>query len=342
MSPSLQGSLMVDIAGTWLTAEDRHLLRQPQVGGLILFARNIEHPRQVRDLCASIRALRPGLILAVDQEGGRVQRLRQGFVRLPAMGRIAEVAEGEAACALAMACGWVMATEVLAAGLDLSFAPVLDLDHGRSAVIGARSFAGNAALATALAGAFIDGMNEAGMAACGKHFPGHGWAEADSHVAIPVDERELATLRAGDMQPFIQLRSRLAAVMPAHVIYPAVDTAPAGFSRRWLQDILRGELGFDGVIFSDDLSMAGAHVAGDAAARIEAALSAGCDMGLVCNDRAAAELALGAAQRLGVTAPARLAGMRRQAYPSFEYRQHPRWLNALGALRRAGLLEPGA
>jgi len=342
MSASLQGSLMVDVAGTWLTAEDRHLLRQPQVGGLILFARNIDHPRQVRDLCASIRAIRPDLIIAVDQEGGRVQRLRRGFVRLPAMGRIAEAAQGADAQALATHCGWIMATEVLAAGLDLSFAPVLDLDYGRSAVIGARSFNGDPQTATALAGAFIDGMNQAGMAACGKHFPGHGWAEADSHVAIPVDERDLPTLRAGDMQPFIQLRARLAAVMPAHVIYPAVDERPAGFSRRWLQDILRGELSFEGVIFSDDLSMAGAHVAGDAAARIEAALSAGCDMGLVCNDRAAAELALVAAQRLGVTPPARLAGMRRRAHPSFEYRQQPRWLEALGALRRAGLLEPGA
>lgn len=342
MSASLQGSLMVDIAGTWLTADDRHLLRQPQVGGLILFARNIDHPRQVRDLCASIRAIRPDMIIAVDQEGGRVQRLRRGFVRLPAMSRIAEMAQGADARMLATQCGWLMATEVLAAGLDLSFAPVLDLDHGRSAVIGARSFNGDPQTATALAGAFIDGMHQAGMAACGKHFPGHGWAEADSHVAIPVDERDLPTLRAGDMQPFIQLRGRLAAVMPAHVIYPAVDERPAGFSRRWLQEILRGDLGFEGVIFSDDLSMAGAHVAGDAAARIEAALSAGCDMGLVCNDRAAAELALAAAQRLGVTPPARLADMRRRAHPSIEYRQHPRWLQALSALRRAGLLEPGA
>jgi beta-N-acetylhexosaminidase len=342
MSASLQGSLMVDIAGTWLTADDRHLLRQPQVGGLILFARNIEHPRQVRDLCTSIRAIRPDLVLAVDQEGGRVQRLRQGFVRLPAPGRIADAGEGEHAQALALAAGWIMATEVLAAGLDLSFAPVLDLDHGRSAVIGARSFSGNADKATALAGAFIEGMNQAGMAACGKHFPGHGWAEADSHVAIPVDDRTLETLRATDMQPFIRLRHRLAAVMPAHVIYPAVDNRPAGFSRHWLQGILRGELGYAGVIFSDDLSMAGAHVVGDAAARIEAALQAGCDMGLVCNDRAAAELALGAVQRLGVVPSPRMGGMRRRAFVTPDYKQQPRWLQALGALRQAGLLEPGA
>ena len=182
-------------------------------------------------------------------------------------------------------------------------------------------------------------MNAAGMAACGKHFPGHGWAEADSHVAIPVDERSLDEIRATDLVPFRQLSQQLAAVMPAHVIYPQVDAGPAGFSRRWLQEILRGELGFDGVIFSDDLSMAGAHVVGDAACRIEAALSAGCDMGLVCNDRAAAELALTALQRLKVLPPKGLARMRRQAYPGVEYRQDPRWLAAIGSLRAAQLID---
>lgn len=327
---------MLDIAGTWLTAEDRQILRQPQVAGLILFARNIEDPRQVRELSAAIRAVRPDLLLAVDQEGGRVQRLRQGFVRLPAMRALADNAN---AAQLAEDCGWVMASEVLAAGLDLSFAPVLDLDHQRSAVVGSRSFEGNAELATCLAGAFIRGMNAAGMAATGKHFPGHGWAEADSHVAIPVDERSLEQIRAVDLQPFARLSRQLAAVMPAHVIYPQVDSQPAGFSRRWLQDILRGELGFTGVIFSDDLSMAGAHVVGDAACRIEAALVAGCDMGLVCNDRAAAELALSALQRLKVQAPQGLARMRRQAFPGIEYRQNPRWLAALSNLRAAQLID---
>ncbi len=287
----MQGSLMLDIGGTWLTAEDRQILRHPEVGGLIIFARNIESPRQVRELMAAIRAVRPDLLLAVDQEGGRVQRLRQGFLRLPAMRAIADNANAER---LAEQCGWLMATEVLAVGLDLSFAPVLDLDHQRNAVVGSRAFEGNPERAVALAGAFIRGMRAAGMASTGKHFPGHGWAEVDSHVGIPEDERTLQQIRAVDLVPFQRLSGELDALMPAHVIYPQVDPNPAGFSRRWLQDILRGELGFDGVIFSDDLSMAGAHVVGDAANRIEAALSAGCDMGLVCNDRASAELALSA------------------------------------------------
>lgn len=332
----MQGSLMLDIGGTWLTAEDRHLLRQPEVGGLILFARNIEHPRQVQELCRSIRALRPDLLLAVDQEGGRVQRLRQEFVRLPAMRTFSQHADG---ARLAEACGWVMACEVLAVGLDFSFAPVLDLDHQRSKVVGTRAFESDPQRAVELIGAFIAGMRAAGMAATGKHFPGHGWAEADSHVAVPVDERSLEEIRGHDLVPFRALAPVLDAVMPAHVIYPQVDDQPAGFSRRWLQDILRGELGFHGVIFSDDLSMAGAHVAGDAAARVEAALRAGCDMGLVCNDRGAAELALAALQRLGARPAATLARMRSHAIASFDYKQHPRWLESMGALRSAGLLD---
>lgn len=332
----MQGSLMLDIGGTWLTAEDRQILRHPEVGGLIIFARNIESPRQVRELMAAIRAVRPDLLLAVDQEGGRVQRLRQGFLRLPAMRAIADNANAER---LAEQCGWLMATEVLAVGLDLSFAPVLDLDHQRSAVVGSRAFEGNPERAVTLAGAFIRGMRAAGMASTGKHFPGHGWAEVDSHVGIPEDERTLEQIRAVDLVPFQRLSGELDALMPAHVIYPQVDPNPAGFSRRWLQDILRGELGFDGVIFSDDLSMAGAHVVGDAANRIEAALSAGCDMGLVCNDRASAELALSALQRLKVTAPQRLQRMRAKAWPGIEYKQLPRWQQAIGELRAAQLID---
>lgn len=231
----MQGSLMLDIGGTWLTAEDRQILRHPEVGGLIIFARNIEHPAQVRELCAAIRAIRPDLLLAVDQEGGRVQRLRQGFVRLPAMRAIADNPNAEE---LAEHCGWLMATEVQAVGLDLSFAPVLDLDHQRSAVVGSRAFEGDPERAALLAGAFIRGMHAAGMAATGKHFPGHGWAEADSHVAIPEDARSLEEIRRSDLVPFARLAGQLDALMPAHVIYPQVDPQPAGFSRRWLQGLI--------------------------------------------------------------------------------------------------------
>ena len=284
MTAALQGSLMVDVAGTWLTAEDRHLLRQPEVGGLIIFARNIEHPRQVRELSAAIRAVRPDLLLAVDQEGGRVQRLRQGFVRLPAMRALADNPNAEY---LAEQCGWIMATEVLAVGLDLSFAPVLDLDYQRSAVVGTRAFEGDPERAAVLAGAFIRGMNSAGMAATGKHFPGHGWAEADSHVAIPNDERSLEQIRANDLVPFARLSKQLAAVMPAHVIYSKVDDRPAGFSARWIQDILRGQLGFDGVVCTDDLSMAAARQLGGRelsySEAVLTALQAGCDLTLLCN-----------------------------------------------------------
>jgi beta-N-acetylhexosaminidase len=332
----MQGSLMLDVQGTWLTAEDRHLIRQPEVGGLILFARNVDTPGQVRELCRAIRSVRTDILLAIDQEGGRVQRIRDGFVRLPAM---RDIAACENAVMLAKQCGWLMAVEVLAVGLDFSFAPVLDLDHQRSAVVGSRAFESDPHKAVALIAAFIDGMNEAGMQATGKHFPGHGWAEADSHFAVPVDDRGLDEIRAHDMVPFVRLKDRLSAVMPAHVIYPQVDDQPAGFSKRWLQDILRGEMGFDGLIFSDDLSMAGAHVAGDAASRIQAALGAGCDMGLVCNDRAAAELALSALQQSGARPSTRLACMRQEGHIDVDYRSYPRWLQAVCALRNAGLID---
>lgn len=327
---------MVDIGGCWLTAEDRHLLRQPEVGGLILFARNIDSPQQVRELCMAVRAIRPDVLLAVDQEGGRVQRLRQGFVSLPAMSQLQGCAD---AAGLSEYCGWLMATEVLACGLDFSFAPVLDLDVRRSAVIGSRAFSADPQQVVSLAGAFIRGMHTAGMAATGKHFPGHGWAEADSHVAIPVDERDLDSIRATDMLPFRQLAAELDGVMPAHIIYPALDNVPAGFSQRWLQGILRDELAFSGVIFSDDLSMAGAHTVGGMPERVETALRAGCDMALVCNDRAAAETALLAAQRLAIRPSERLARMHRRRMPSVEYRQSPRWSRAVAALRGAGLID---
>lgn len=307
------GALMLDIAGTTLSTEDIRLLAEPQVGGLILFARNIESPQQVRSLCEHIRAIRPEILIAVDQEGGRVRRLRpeHGFSPLPAMGRLGEryLEHPEQACQLAQQSGWLMATEVLAVGIDFSFAPVLDL-NGISDVIGDRAFSDQPAASIALAEAFMQGMKQAGMATTGKHFPGHGSVKADSHIAAAIDGRSYAEIEALDMQSFKALMPQLDAIMPAHVIYPHVDPEPAGFSKFWIQEILRQKLGFDGVLFSDDLSMQAACVAGGADARIQAALAAGCDMGLVCNDREAACVALAGLQQLPLPNQARLARMR--------------------------------
>lgn len=307
------GALMLDIAGTALTQEDIQLLQAPQVGGVILFGRNIESPRQVRALTDHMRQVRPDILIAVDQEGGRVQRLKQGFTLLPAMGRFGELyqQQPELAVKLAEQCGWLMATEVLAVGIDFSFAPVLDLND-ISDVIGDRSFACNMDDIIVLARAFLSGMQRAGMATTGKHFPGHGSVKADSHVAAAIDSRSYAEIQQKDMQSFIQLQAQLDALMPAHVIYDQVDPNPAGFSPYWIQTVLRQQLNFDGVLFSDDLSMQAACVAGGADARIQAALNAGCDMGLVCNDRAAACLALDGIQDLPLPNQARLARMRGQ------------------------------
>lgn len=291
--------VMLDIAGTALDASDREWLAHPAVGGLILFARNFEDREQLCALTASIRAVRPDILIAVDQEGGRVQRFRRDFVRLPPMASLGQRYNAEADTALSEArlLGRLMAEELVRCDVDISFAPVLDLDYGVSSVIGDRSFHADVEVLTTLATAWIDGMAEAGMAATGKHFPGHGFVVADSHLELPRDERDLATIRAADLRPFAALAPKLAGIMPAHVLYPAVAPEPAGFSPFWLQQVLRGELGFRGVIFSDDLTMQGAAATGDYAARTHAALDAGCDMVLVCNDRTAAEQVVEAVTR---------------------------------------------
>lgn len=276
------GPVMLDIAGTELTELDRERLSHPLVGGIILFSRNYVSRDQLTALCAEIHALRePRLLIAVDHEGGRVQRFRDGFTRLPAMRRLGELqAQNPAAAeAAAYAVGYVLASELRACGVDFSFTPVLDLDYGQSSVIGDRSLGADPQAVALLANALISGLHAAGMKSCGKHFPGHGHVAADSHVAIPVDERSLDAIQH-DIMAF--RLGKVDAVMPAHVIYPAVDSKPAGFSPVWL-GILRDSLEFDGVIFSDDLSMEGASVAGDIMARADAAWRAGCDMLLVCN-----------------------------------------------------------
>lgn len=284
------GPLMIGLDGPKLSEEERALLLHPMVGGVILFARNYVDHAQLRRLTADIRALRtPALLIAVDHEGGRVQRFRDGFTRLPAMGEIAASCASAPGAALSAAReqGLTIARELTADGIDLAFAPVLDIDHGVSEVIGDRALGGDADTVVALASAFCDGLSEAGMAATGKHYPGHGAVAVDSHAVLPVDGRDLATLRRECLRPFARMSARgIASMMTAHVRYPAVDALPATFSERWLQDILRGELGFEGVIISDDLDMGGAQVIGDAAARAIAAQQAGCELLLLCNDRA--------------------------------------------------------
>ena len=287
---SAQPLLMLDVAGQSLTDEDRELLRHPGTGALILFSRNYANPEQLDTLIGEIRAENPDILIAVDQEGGRVQRFREGFSRIPPMRCLGNLYDRDADAALAAAreLGLLMAAELIPHGVDISFAPVLDMDFGASSVIGDRSFHADAEAVVALVAAFIDGMANAGMAATGKHFPGHGFVQGDTHLELPVDHRSLDEIRAQDMVPFIKLADRLAGMMLAHIVYDQVDSQPAGFSRFWLHNVLRDELGYRGLIFSDDLSMEGAAGAGSYAQRAALALDAGCDMVLVCNNRAGA------------------------------------------------------
>ena len=300
-APTSLGPVMLDLEGKALTREDRLRLLHPLTGGVILFSRNYESPRQVAELTASIHALRdPPPLIAVDQEGGRVQRFREGFTLLPPMRALGEVWDQhpQRARHIAHAAGYVLAAELRACGVDVSFAPVLDLDFGSSEVIGNRAFHGDPRAVCELAVALVEGLRQGGMAAVGKHFPGHGFVAADSHVAVPVDSRSFGQIELADLIPFQHLfRHGLSAVMPAHVIYPKVDSKPAGFSRVWLTQVLRGQMRFQGVIFSDDLCMEGASVAGTMVERAEAALDAGCDMVLVCNNPPAADELLSALDR---------------------------------------------
>ena len=306
------GRLMLDLAGTELLAEERELLADQHVGGVILFARNITGKKQVCDLVQDIRRCSEHILIAVDQEGGRVQRFKQGFTALPPMQALGDFMSSDLdqGLELAIDTGWLMASEVIACGLDISFAPVLDVDRNHSSIIGDRAFSDSADQVILAAKAFIKGMNQAGMAATGKHFPGHGGVVADSHLEAPVDQRTMAELESRDLKPFVSLGSDLAAVMPAHITFPAVDSSSVGFSHYWLQHILRSKMGFEGVIFSDDLTMKGADVVGGYIEKSEVALAAGCDMILVCNCPEGAREVLAHLQHLEMKGCEKIATMR--------------------------------
>jgi beta-N-acetylhexosaminidase len=281
------GPLMVDVLGLELSEQERDILQHPLVGGVILFSRNYESPEQVAALTASIRALRdPHLIISVDHEGGRVQRFRKGFTRLPPIGALGKqyMQHPQQTLEYAEKTGWLMAAELRSVGVDFSFAPVLDLDYGVSEIIGDRAFHRDPEAVASMAYAYIQGMKRAWMPAVGKHFPGHGGVEVDSHLGLPVDSRHFEDMIQADILPFSRLcQTELAGIMPAHIVYEQSDSLPAGFSPFWIKEILRDRLGFQGAVLSDDLSMEGAAVMGNSLERAEAALDAGCDMVLVCN-----------------------------------------------------------
>lgn len=285
------GSLIIDVEGYELTGEESDMLAHPLVGGVVLFARNYESRKQLAHLCHQIHASsKSPLLIMVDQEGGRVQRFISEFTRLPFMAEFGKIYDENPALALEKAknCGWLMASELLSVGVDLSLAPVLDLNKGVSSVIGERAFHANPDIVVKLASSFISGMHDAGMASVGKHFPGHGSVTLDSHVANPIDTRKMGEIENDDMAPFVGLiNNGIKAIMAAHIVFPQIDSAPVGFSRHWLHDILRVQLGFQGAIFTDDLNMEGANISTNYTDRVVAAREAGCDFALLCNNRKA-------------------------------------------------------
>ena len=333
------GRLMLDLVGTSLSEVEHNQLQNPHVGGVILFARNVESREQISALVGQIRAASAQVLIAVDQEGGRVQRFRDGFTRFPPMQVIGDLMaqNSEAGLALSRDAGWLMAAEVIACGVDISFAPVLDVDRDTSSIIGDRSFSDQPQAVIDVAQAFIDGMHEAGMATTGKHFPGHGGIIADSHLEAPIDTRGWEALEAHDLKPFDALSESLDGIMPAHITFPTVDPDSVGFSLFWLQTILRDRLGFKGVIFSDDLTMKGADIAGGYLDKAKLALDAGCDMILVCNCPEGVVEVLDFMGSTAVDSCDKIAGMRARKFMSWdELEKHPRRLDTIKKLKELG------
>lgn len=335
--PEKYGRLMLDVAGTSLSDDEYKQLQNPHVGGVILFARNVENRAQISALVGQIRAASAQLLIAVDQEGGRVQRFRDDFTRFPPMQALGDLVaqNSEVGLALARDAGWLMAAEVIACGLDISFAPVLDVDRDTSSIIGDRSFSDQPQAVIDVAQAFIDGMHEAGMAATGKHFPGHGGIVADSHLEAPIDTRSWQSLEVHDLKPFDALSESLGGIMPAHITFPAIDPCSVGFSSFWLQTILRDRLGFKGVIFSDDLSMKGADIAGGYIDKAKLALDAGCDMILVCNCPEGAQQVIDFMTVTAVDSSDKIAQMRARQFMSWdELENHPRRVEIIEKLKQ--------
>ncbi len=340
------GPIMLDVIGTELNADDIRRLQHPLVGGVILFKRNFINNTQLDALTASIHAVRtPPLLIAVDHEGGRVQRFREGFTKIPAMREFGKIWDSnpKKARELATEAGWILAAELRAHGIDFSFTPVLDMDYGDSLVIGDRAFHLNPQAISDLAFALMQGLKKGGMPAVGKHFPGHGFVVADSHVSMPIDDREFDQIAQHDMQPFRMLiDDGIQAIMPAHVIYPKVDDKPAGFSPRWLQKILRERLGFNGAIFSDDLSMEAATAGGNVTTRALAALNAGCDMILLCNQPAMLdELLANLKWTISAQSISRLARMHGQKNPASldVLHENTAFVKAVHQLAQVGVVE---
>ncbi len=340
------GPIMLDIEGTELNADDIRRLRHPLVGGVILFKRNYQSPAQLKALTAAIHAVRqPPLLISVDHEGGRVQRFRDGFTRIPAMRELGKIWDHNPKQArhLAELAGWVLAAELRAHGVDFSFTPVLDIDFGTSNVIGDRAFHRKTEAIAELSQSLMAGLKRGGMAAVGKHFPGHGYVAADSHTEIPIDERSYSQIEQDDLEPFRRLiDAGMVALMPAHVIYPKIDDKPAGFSRIWLQQVLRKHLGFHGMIFSDDLAMEGATVAGNVTERAVAALGAGCDVVLVCNRPDLADDLLANLQwKVPALGMARLARMHGKPHPASmsELHEDAEFVKALQQVAAIGVSE---